>query len=154
MSSEFTYDETDVPVGQRTGGRTKEVNPHEGIVLHLRGLVGTDSDEKRARALTVPFLDEDGEVLETRLDAEGHTLWPTPVNRALRQLREPGDTYTNEAGELEQFTVRTAVQSATAHVAGRTIPAATITFWVYTKVVDGGEVAARIVRTVRGDAQD
>lgn len=149
MSNEFSYDEADIPVGQRTGGRAKDANPHEGIVLHLRSLVGSDSTEKRARVLTVPHLDEDGNVLETRQDAEGHALWPTPVNRALRQLREPGDVYKNENGELEQFTVRTAVEPSTAYVDGRTIPAATITFWIYTKVVDGVETAARIVRTTK-----
>jgi hypothetical protein len=154
VAQEFTYEETDVPVGLRTGGKAKDPNPHEAIVLHLFSLVGSGSDEKRARTLVVPHVDENGYVLQEGTTPSGKVSQVAPVARAIRQLRAPGDDHKDEQGNPAPFSVRTDVKSSTALVTdgsgSREVPASRITFWVHTRRDEqGNETPARITRTER-----
>jgi hypothetical protein len=130
----FTYDETDVPTAERSGGVEKQPNPHTDVVMELHANVAT-ADFKHARTFAVERPEDEKEAQKI-------------ISRHVRWLREIGDAHT------PSFSVRTGKPVAgTAKVGtGKNVaevPVNRITFWVHTKDENGTVVPARIVRTAK-----
>jgi len=142
----LTFDEVDVPVGHKSGGRQKEENPYEALVLQMRRAVD-EGGPLKARRVVVPHVDPETGRVVSEVNSEGQV---SAVSKLVRQLRAVGNECHAADGEPAPFSVRmkTEPTQATVELNGDRVEvqATAVTFWIYTKVVDGRVVAARITR--------